>query len=92
MVVGACNLDVDKVAASVALHVFQEGFFASASAADIGIPSVPLVELYERAEGLITAAGGRVELGAGVERLDASSATTTDGRRLEADAMRSPCP
>lgn len=87
VVVSACNLDVDRVAASVALHVFQEGFFASASAADIGIPSVPLVELYERAEGLITAAGGRVELGVGVESLDACSVTTTDGERLEADAV-----
>ena len=29
VVVSACNLDVDKVAASSALHVFQDGFFAN---------------------------------------------------------------
>jgi zeta-carotene desaturase len=87
VVVSACNLDVDRVAASSALHVFQEGFLAAPAAADIGVPSVPLLHLYDAAERLIAAAGGRVELGAGVERLDARSATTTDGQRFEADAV-----
>ncbi|MBX3402118.1 MAG: hydroxysqualene dehydroxylase HpnE [Phycisphaeraceae bacterium] len=87
VVVSACNLAIDRVAASVALHVFQEGFLANREAARIGVPSVPLVELYERAEAIVSDAGGRVELGAGVERLDARSAMTTDGRRFEADAV-----
>lgn len=84
VIVSACNLDVGRVAASSALHVFQEGFLASEHAADIGVPGVPLLDLYERAEGLITRTGGSVELGAGVERLDERSATTADGRRFEA--------
>lgn len=84
VVVSACNLEVDRVAASSALQVFQEGFFASRSAADMGVPSVPLVDLYARAEDLIGRAGGRIELGAGVERLGERSITTTDGRVLEA--------
>lgn len=87
VVVSACNLAVERVAASVALHVFQEGFLANRAAARIGVPSVPLVELYERAESIIAAAGGRVELGAGVETIDARGATTTDGRRIEAGAV-----
>lgn len=87
VVVSACNLSIDRVAASVALHVFQEGFLANRAAARIGVPSVPLVDLYERAESIIAGAGGGVELGASVERLDARSATTTDGRRFEAAAV-----
>src|SRR5262249_3747994 len=70
IVVSACNLDVEKVAASVALHVFQEGFLANPQAARIGVPAVPLVELYENVEGIIQRAGGRVLFGAGVEKLD----------------------
>lgn len=87
VVVSACNMEVDKVSAASALHVFQEGFLANRDAAKIGVPSVPLVELYERAETIIAAAGGRVVLGAGVERLDARSATTTGGERYDADAV-----
>ncbi len=87
VVVSACNMEVGKVSAASALHVFQEGFLANRDAAKIGVPSVPLVELYDRAEELIVAAGGRVAMGAGVERLDARSATTTSGERHEADAV-----
>ena len=87
VVVSACNMEVDRVSAAAALHVFQEGFLANRHAARIGVPSVPLVDLYERAEALIAAAGGRVVLGAGVERLDARSAVTTSGDRHEADAV-----
>lgn len=87
VVVSACNLDCARVSAASALHVFQEGFLAAQSAADIGVPGVPLLELYERAESIIAAAGGRVVLGAGVETLDETSATTTDGERFTADAV-----
>ncbi len=87
VVVSACNMEVDRVSAASALHVFQEGFLANRHAARIGVPSVPLVDLYERAEGLIASAGGRVFLGAGVERLDAVSAVTTGGERFEGDAV-----
>jgi len=83
IVVSACNMDVDRVAASVALHVFQEGFLGSPEAARMGVPRVPLVELYEQAEKLITTAGGRIVFGAGVERVDAGGATTTGGERFE---------
>lgn len=87
IVVSACNLDVDRVAASVALHVFQEGFLGSADAASIGLPTVPLVELYRNAEQVMSRSGGRILLGAGVERLDDRGATTTDGQRHEADRV-----
>lgn len=84
IVVSACNLDVDRVAASVAMHVFQEGFLPNAMAADIGVPTVPLVELYERAEELLARAGGTIECGASVRQMDERGATTADGRRFDA--------
>ena len=67
------------------MHVFQEGFLASATAADMGVPAVPLVDLYEGAEAAIRHGGGVIELGCGVESIDESGATTTDGHRLEAE-------
>lgn len=85
VIVSACNMDVDRVAASAALHVFQEGFLAHPHAADIGVPAAPLVRLYDRAEEVIRAAGGRIELGESVVHLDATSLTTGEGRRLEAE-------
>ncbi len=87
VVVSACNLDVDKVAASSALHVFQDGFFAHAKAASIGLPRVPLVQLYDRAEGSIVAAGGMVRVGCGIESIGAGWVKTTAGETLRAGAI-----
>lgn len=87
VVVSACNLDLDKVAASVAMHVFQEGFFAAANAADIGVSTVPLVRLYDRAGELIARQGGTIDLGTSVRSVDARSVTTSDGQVLTADAV-----
>ena len=87
VVVSACNLDLDKVSASVAMHVFQEGFLAAAPAADIGISEVPLVRLYDQTEKLIAGAGGQMMLGSGVQSLNAKGVTTSDGQTFEADAV-----
>lgn len=87
VVVSACNLDVDRVSAAAALHVFQEGFFATRSAADVGVSSVALVRLYDHVESKITGAGGRVILGAGVESIDSRGALATSGERFEGDAL-----
>ncbi|HMN39273.1 MAG TPA: hydroxysqualene dehydroxylase HpnE [Phycisphaerales bacterium] len=85
IVVSACNLDTDRVSAAVALHVFQEGFLANTVAADIGVPGVPLLDLYENAGALIERSGGRVLLGEGVESIDRHGATTTSGERHAAE-------
>lgn len=87
IVVSACNLDCDRVSASVALHVFQEGFLASTAAADIGVPGVPLLDLYENAQSLIEQSGGRVLFGHGVESIDESGVTTTALQRIDADTV-----
>jgi zeta-carotene desaturase len=87
VIVSACNMTCERVSAAVALHVFQEGFLAAPSAADIGVPGVPLLDLYARAEDLLTSAGGQVLLGESVAHVDESSATTADGTRHEADTV-----
>ncbi len=87
IVISACNLDPSEVSASVALHVFQEGFLAHRDAALVGVAAVPLVELYDAAEGALKSAGGELRLGCGVAKVFANHVMTTDGRRFDADAI-----
>lgn len=87
VVVSACNLDVDRVSAGSALHVFQEGFLAHERAADIGISKVPLVELYDGFEKLIGESGGAVRLGTSVARVSKESVELSSGEVLRADAV-----
>jgi zeta-carotene desaturase len=87
VVVSACNLTCERVSAAAALHVFQDGFFANPRAADIGVSTVPLVELYDQAERAIAAAGGSVRLGCGVDSVGVKSVALSSGERLEADAV-----
>lgn len=87
VVVSACNLSCERVSAASALHVFQEGFFATTHAADMGVSGVPLVQLYDRAEAALAHAGGELRLGTGVRRLGPRGIETTAGERLEADAV-----
>ncbi|RMH30075.1 MAG: FAD-dependent oxidoreductase [Planctomycetota bacterium] len=87
VVVSACNGWPGRVAASEAAHVFQEGFLAHRDAARIGVPTTPLVELYDAAAGVIERAGGAVRLGVSVARLEPSAVETASGDRLEADRV-----
>ena len=87
IVASACNGWPERVAASEAAHVFQEGFLAHRDAAMIGVPSAPLVELYDSAESAIARAGGAVRLGASVARIDPNEVETADGERLGADVV-----
>lgn len=84
VVVSACNLWPDRLAASEALHVFQEGFLAHRDAAMIGVPTTPLVELYDAAERIITKAGGVVRLGESVVRVAAREIETANGEMIRA--------
>jgi zeta-carotene desaturase len=67
IIVSACNMPVDRCDAAYALQVFQEGFLGSAWAATMGISTVPLLELYDRAEELVAREGGEVLLGTSVK-------------------------
>ncbi len=46
VLVSAVNEDLDRMAAVHGLQVFYQGFLASADAYEMGIPAVPLADLY----------------------------------------------
>lgn len=87
VVVSACNLDIDRVSAMVAMHVFQEGFLANARAADIGVPDVPLVDLYARLESILADRGSCLRLGVSVGGITATSVTAGSGETITSDAV-----
>ncbi|MEC9373471.1 MAG: FAD-dependent oxidoreductase, partial [Planctomycetota bacterium] len=82
VVVSACNLDVERVSAASALHVFQDGFLRNRDAAVMGVSRVPLLELYDAAEEAIARVGGELRLGTSVESLDERSVTLSTGETL----------
>jgi len=78
VVVSACNAEAEALDASVALHVFQGGVFASREAGAIGVPTVPLRTLYE---------GVHAKL-AMVDPEDATLGVRTGARAASLDAKR----
>lgn len=87
VVVSACNLDVDRVCAATALHVFQDGFLAHPDAASIAVAGVPLVALYDSAHRAIADTGGSIRLGCPVERVWAGRVLLSSGETLRADRV-----
>lgn len=87
VVVSACNLDIHRVCAATAMHVFQEGFLAHRDAASVGVADVPLVDLYDPAYQAISRAGGEARLACGVERVWPDRVLTTASETLTADRV-----
>jgi len=90
IVTSALNEQVDKVDAAYAVQVFQEGFLANESAYVVGLPAVPLADLYDTVSRVIEAAGGAVLRSARVEKFffedhRVAGLSLADGRRLDAD-------
>ncbi len=67
-----------------AAQVMRESFFKSAAAGRMGVPRVPLTELYSVAGDYMRARAGQVQLRAGVESFSADplrvSVATVHGR------------
>lgn len=87
IVVSACNLDPDEVAATLAAKVFKDGFLAGATAGRIGVPNVPLVRLYDAAMAELQHAGGEVRLGESAQEISADAVVTSRSERLQADIV-----
>lgn len=87
IIVSACNARPDACDAAAAIKVFRDGFLRSAKAASMGVPRVPLAELYAQTPDLLASAGGSVRLGAAVESVEAGGVTLRGGERLDADAV-----
>ena len=79
ILVSALNEDLDRISVSYAAQVVRESFLKSAAAGRMGVPTVPLTELYGTAEAYISARGGKVLLRRGVDgfRAEAGGVTLT---------------
>lgn len=67
VLVSALNEDLDKCSSRYAGLVFRESFLKSAEAGKMGIPAIPLSDLYSAAGEYIRQRGGEVNLRASVE-------------------------
>jgi squalene-associated FAD-dependent desaturase len=84
VLVSALNEDLDRASSRYAAMVFRESFLKSAAAGAMGLPAVPLTELYSSAGDYIRARGGEVRLRANVEAVQFDG----DRVRLCADERR----
>jgi squalene-associated FAD-dependent desaturase len=75
VLVSALNEDLERVSVHYAALVFRESFLKSAEAGRMGVPAVPLSQLYGTAAQYIEERGGKVHLRAAVDSVRAD----TDG-------------
>ncbi|MGA7287059.1 MAG: hydroxysqualene dehydroxylase HpnE [Terriglobales bacterium] len=61
ILVSALNEDLDRVSVPYAAQVVRESFLKSAAAGRMGIPTVPLTDLYSTAGDYIRARGGEIQ-------------------------------
>jgi squalene-associated FAD-dependent desaturase len=71
----ALNEDPDRISVRYAAKVFREAFLFSAEAGRMGVPRVPLSEMYGHVAAAIERAGGRVHLRSRVEKFCRDEAT-----------------
>jgi len=67
VLVSALNEELDRMSVPYAAQVVRESFLKSAAAGRMGVPTVPLTELYSVAGDYINARGGEVRLRCSVE-------------------------
>ncbi len=67
ILVSALNEELDRMSIPYAAQVVRESFLKSAGAGRMGVPTVPLSELYSVAGDYITARGGEIRVRSGVE-------------------------
>lgn len=67
ILVSALNEELDQVSVPYAAQVVRESFLKSAAAGRMGIPTVPLTDLYSTAGDYIRGRDGDIQLRAGVE-------------------------
>jgi squalene-associated FAD-dependent desaturase len=90
ILVSALNEDLDQVSVPCAAQVVRESFLKSAAAGLMGIPTVPLTDLYSQTGDYIRARGGEIQFRAGVEsfRTETSKVTvTTSGQEQKFDYL-----
>jgi zeta-carotene desaturase len=88
ILVSALNEDLDRVSVPYAAQVVRESFLKSATAGGMGIPTVPLTELYGTAGDYICGRGGDIQFRAGVEAFRAGASKVivkAGGQELQFD-------
>jgi len=73
ILISALNEDLDKMSVPYAAQVVRESFLKSAAAGRMGVPTVPLTELYSVAGEYISKRGGEVRYRAGAESFQTES-------------------
>ncbi len=96
IVTSACNVSCDHVDAFYAMYVFQQGFLQDSWSPVMGLSSVPLISLYDSAEGILGARGGKLRtgvsaLGIGFDGRRVTGVVTDEGL-IEASAVISALP
>jgi squalene-associated FAD-dependent desaturase len=90
ILVSALNEDIDQVSVPYAAQVVRESFLKSTAAGLMGIPTVPLTDLYSQTGDYIRARSGEIQFRAGVEsfRAETSEVTvTTNGQEQKFDYL-----
>jgi zeta-carotene desaturase len=77
ILVSALNEDLDQISVPYAAQVIRESFLKSAAAGRMGVPTVPLTELYSAAGDAIRDRGGDVQFRAGMESFRAQASDVT---------------
>jgi squalene-associated FAD-dependent desaturase len=91
VLVSALDEELDRTAASYGIDVFWKAFLANRGGYRVGIPSVPLADLYEGCRDAIAERGGRVALRQGVREICVrnggfAGAALENGEAIKADA------
>ena len=90
ILVSALNEDLDRISVRYAAQVVRESFLKSEAAGRIGIPTVPLTELYSTAGGYIRARDGEINFRASVELFRAGTSeisVTVNGQEQKFDYL-----
>ncbi len=88
VLVSALNEDLERSSVRYGAQVFRESFLKSAAAGRMGVPTVPLTELYNAAGEYICHRGGEVQLRAPVEAFTAEQEKVklcVAGKEVECD-------
>src|SRR5208337_1136328 len=90
ILVSALNEDLDRISVPYAAQVVRESFLKSAAGGRMGIPTVPLTDLYGTAGDYIRARGGEIQFRAAVESFRTvpfAVSVTTNGEEQKFDYL-----
>jgi len=91
VLVSALDEELSRTAARYGIDVFWKAFLSSTQGYRVGIPSVPLANLYDGCRDFVVQQGGEVRLRSGIRQIRAdssgfTSAVLDDGSEISADA------